>query len=174
MAIKDYLLTSRFGDLDSMHPLPHKGLDVALPLYTPVEALEDAVVVSVATNDILGNHIRLKTTDGKIIIYGHLAEFKCKENDLVYKGQIIALSGGKPGMQGAGHSNGAHLHLTLIENGVTVNPEPYLFGQQQDNSSTLIFPLMIILLFIVAYKARKWLFYGLGIFFVVGVVFLAS
>lgn len=174
MAIKDYPLTSRFGDLDSMHPLPHKGLDIALPLYTPCEALEDSVVVSVATNDILGNHIRLKTIDGKIIIYGHLAEFKVKENDLVYKGQIIALSGGKPGMKGAGHSNGAHLHLTLIENGVTVNPEPYLFGQQQEILNPLILPVVIILLFIIGYKARKWLFYGLGIFLLIGVVFLVS
>ena len=173
MAITDYPLTSRFNEVDSFHKTPHKGLDIALPLYTPVEALNNAVVVYVGTNDILGNHTRLQLNDGKIIVYGHLAEFKVKEDQMVFKGEVIGLSGGQPGMQGAGKSNGAHLHLTLIENGVPVNPEHYLFDQQ-DISSPLIFPLMIILVLIGIWKAKRFLFYGLGIFAVLLVIFIAS
>jgi len=174
MAIIDYPITSNYGDIDSMHKLPHKGMDFGLPLYTPVEAIQDATVSYVGTNDILGNHVKLKLYNGDIIIYGHLAQFKVNLNDKVYKGDIIALSGGLPGMQGAGHSNGPHLHLTSIRDGVTVNPEPYLLGEQQNNSSPLIFPIMLILILIVCWKIKKWLFYGLGLFALIGIVFLVS
>lgn len=174
MAISDFRVTSDWNEIDSMHKTPHMGIDYALPLYTPTEAIQDATVIYIGTNDILGNHIKLKLNNNDIIIYGHLAEIKVNVNDKVFKGDIIALSGGLPGMQEAGHSDGPHLHITAIRDGVTVNPEPYVSGQIYDDTYSLAFPIIVILLLTVCWKIKKWLFYGLGFFFLVGVIFLSS
>jgi murein DD-endopeptidase MepM/ murein hydrolase activator NlpD len=178
MAIINYPTTTKFHEVDNFHPLPHSGTDYAMPLLTPVEALEDAVVTSVSTNDMLGNNIRLKTHDGKIIVYGHLAEFKVKENQVVSKGDIIGLSGGKPGIQGSGHSTGPHLHLSVYaSNGSLEDPNLYLINQTQQHnnlSSPLIFPVIAILLLFVVFKMRRVFFYGLSIFAVLLVIFIAS
>lgn len=175
MSIQDFKITSGFHEIDNFHSSPHQGVDYALPLYTDVEAIADGKIISVSTNDILGNHIRLQLNNGDIIIYGHLSSFEVKQNDVVHKGQIIGLSGGVPGMQGAGHSTGAHLHLTAIRDGITVNPEPYLLGNvQPDNSSELVFWVMIILMLVIFWRFRGILLYGLSIFGILILVYVFS
>lgn len=174
--IINYPTTTKFHETDFFHPLPHTGTDYALPLFSPVEALEDSVVVSISTNDMLGNNIRLKAYDGKIIVYGHLASYKVKVGDKVSKGDIIALSGGKPGMQGSGHSTGAHLHLSVYNSqGILVDPMPYVIQQEQkSNSSPLVFPIMIILILVMMWKFKKYVLYGIGIILLLTVIFLVS
>ena len=45
MAIQDYKITSKFHEIDSMHPVNgHTGTDYALPQNTPLEAISDGII----------------------------------------------------------------------------------------------------------------------------------
>jgi len=175
MAITDYPITSDWNEIDNMHPINgHTGIDYALPQNTPLEAISDGIITGVSTNEMLGNNIRFKTPEGEIIVYGHLSSFKSKVNDVIHKGDIIGYSGGDPKIQPSGHSSGSHLHLSVYNNeGVIVNPEPYVLGQAQaDNYSLFLFPVMLIMLFIIFYKFRKIFAYGLTVFLILLVIFI--
>lgn len=178
MTMKGFPYTTKFKEIDNFHPNPHSGLDIALPLYSPIEALKDGEIYQVATNNMLGNHIRLKTYDNEIIVYGHIAVYNCVVGQKVKKGEVIALSGGDPKMKNQGHTTGPHLHLSIYQNGTLVDPAPYVInynkGVQDSSSSPFLFPLMIVLLLIIAYKARKWLFYLACIILLISVIFLVS
>jgi len=114
MAIQDYKITSKFHEIDSMHPVNgHTGTDYALPQNTPLEAISDGIITGVSTNEMLGNNIRYKTSSGEVIVYGHLSSFKAKVGDIIHKGDIIGMSGGDPKIQPSGRSNGSHLHLSV-------------------------------------------------------------
>ena len=52
--------------------------------------------------------------------YGHLSEFNVKVGDKVSKGQVIAKSGD------TGISTGPHLHLTVREDKIPVDPKKYV------------------------------------------------
>lgn len=51
--------------------------------------------------------------------YGHLSQYYVKVGDKVNAGQIIGKSGN------TGISTGPHLHLTIKENGLPVDPQKY-------------------------------------------------
>ena len=177
MAIIDYPITSKFGEKDNMHPINgHTGIDYALPQNTPLEAISDGIIIGTSTNEMLGNNIRYKTPNGEVIVYGHLLLFKSKIGDVIHKGDIIGMSGGDPKIQPSGHSSGSHLHLSVYgKDGILVNPEPYVLGQVQvDNSSPFLFPVMLIILFIVFYKFRKLFAYGLAVFLILLIIFIVS
>ena len=53
-------------------------------------------------------------------LFGHLNSFYVKVGDTVKKGQVIAKSGN------TGISTGPHLHLTIRENNVPVDPCKYI------------------------------------------------
>jgi len=74
---------------------------------------------------------------------------------MIHKGDIIGYSGGNPKIQPSGRSNGSHLHLSVYnKDGILVDPEPYILGQvQQGNSSPFLFPVMLIMLFIIFYDS---------------------
>ena len=61
--------------------------------------------------------------NGKRVVseYGHLSSFLVKSGDRVKQGQVIAKSGN------TGVSSGPHLHLTIRENTIPVDPKKYLF-----------------------------------------------
>ena len=60
--------------------------------------------------------------NGKHVIseYGHLSKCNVKVGDKIKQGQIIAKSGN------TGTSEGPHLHITIRENKIQVNPRKYL------------------------------------------------
>ena len=176
MAITDYPITSGWHEIDRVHSSSHSGCDYALPQNTPLEAILDGIVIGVSTNDILGNNIRFKTPDGKIIVYGHLSQFKVKEGDYIHKNQVIGLSGGMPNTVGGGRSTGPHLHLSVYgSDGILVDPAPFVINQAQyNNSSPFLFPVMIIILFIIFWKLKKYIFYGIAILLLLGVIFISS
>ena len=176
MAITDYKTTTKFQEKDWFHPNPHSGTDYAIPLYTPLEAISDGIITGVSTNEILGNNIRYKTPEGEIIVYGHLSSFKAKIGDVIHKGDIIGMSGGDPRIQPSGHSSGPHLHLSVYGiDGILVDPTPYVLNQvQHDNSSPFLFPIMLIILFIITWKFRRLFIYGIVIILGLFVIFIVS
>ena len=172
--ITDYRITTNFGEIDWFHSKPHQGIDLATPTGTKIYA-KDSGIVSLTIDNLLGNTVRLKLNNGDIIVYGHLSKFEVKNGQYVKQGDLLGLTGGAVGSINSGRTTGPHVHVSHYHEGVLIDPTNYLFHhEQQSILSPLIFPIMIILLLFIGYKARKWLFYLLGIFILIGIVFLVS
>ena len=98
----------------------HAGLDFGVPVGTPVKAVTDAVVLSVAWDPRgYGNYITLQLPDGTLVIYGHLSQVLIPAGP-VAAGQVVALSGD------TGHSTGPHLHFELRGPTGPFDPRPWL------------------------------------------------
>jgi murein DD-endopeptidase MepM/ murein hydrolase activator NlpD len=83
---------------------PHYGVDVAVPVGTPVKA-PAAGVVSLAENDMYftGGTLMLDHGQGVASAFLHLSKLKVKVGDVVKQGQVIAESGM------TGRATGPHL-----------------------------------------------------------------
>ena len=110
------LLTSSFGP---SHPL---GIDVAIPIGTPVVAASGGTVTFVGGNPCCsyGYHIIIDNGAGYETLYGHLSGFSVKKGDKVAGGQRIGTSGN------SGASTGPHLHFELHRGGRVQDPMQYL------------------------------------------------
>lgn len=104
------------------HPItkkvrPHKGVDFALPIGTPIIAPADGVVEHVAYQARgAGRYIKLRHGGQYTTVYMHLSRQLVKVGQQVRKGERIALSGN------TGGSTGPHLHYEFYINGNAVNP----------------------------------------------------
>lgn len=122
----------------------HNGLDLGIPVGTPVFAAEAGKVVAVDNNDRsywqkyqYGQYILIEHPNNLTTLYAHLSAVDVKKGDAVKRGDLIGYSGN------TGYSTGPHLHFGvywrpsvlfknlppakgLVPIGVTVNPEDYL------------------------------------------------
>lgn len=110
------------------HLFAHSGLDIATPQGTPVAAAAPGVVAWARTGSDYGNYIMIIHANGLATLYAHLSRFDVSQDDYVSRGQIIGLSGGRPGTQGAGLSTGSHLHFEVRKAGIPDDPMKYLSG----------------------------------------------
>lgn len=103
----------------------HWGLDFRAYLGTPIRSIAPGRVILVG-NDFYyaGNCVYLDHGNGVISVSMHMSRVLVKEGDMVEGGQKIGLSGS------TGRSTGAHLHLSVFAQGVSVDPEP-LFEMQE-------------------------------------------
>ncbi|MDE5833206.1 MAG: M23 family metallopeptidase [Desulfovibrio sp.] len=104
------------GELKSVH----KGLDLRGAAGTPIKACADG---RVALSDNLyysGNTVYLNHGDGVFTAYLHMSKPLVKTGDMVKKGDVIGLVGA------TGRVTGPHLHLSLIAQGQSVDPQPML------------------------------------------------
>lgn len=104
----------------------HSGLDIAVPQGTAIGASAPGVVAWVKTGKQYGNYVMIIHANGMSTLYAHMSRMDVKQDEYVTRGQVIGLSGGKPGTQGAGFSTGPHLHFELRKNGIPVDPMDYL------------------------------------------------
>ncbi len=120
---KEFKLASTFGM--QFHPIfgrhkMHKGIDLIVPVGTPIVATSDGVVVSVTTHRSgYGKHIIIKHDDQYQSLYAHLSEFKVKAGQKVKKGALIGWSGN------TGASTAPHLHYEVMKDGKHVDPKEY-------------------------------------------------
>jgi murein DD-endopeptidase MepM/ murein hydrolase activator NlpD len=101
----------------------HKGIDVALPVGTPLKAVMDGTVSAAGSGSgerSYGLYVVIQHSGGKSTLYAHMSKINCKVGDKVVKGQIIGLSGN------TGFSTGPHLHFELRVNGSHTNPAAYV------------------------------------------------
>lgn len=103
----------------------HSGIDIAIPIGTPIKAIADGKIVAARIGMKgygTGVFVDHGIINGKHIVseYGHLSNYNVKIGDNIKKGQIIAQSGN------TGISTGPHLHLTIRENNVPVDPKKYV------------------------------------------------
>ncbi|MBT0728272.1 murein DD-endopeptidase MepM [Rosenbergiella australiborealis] len=96
---------------------PHRGVDFAVPIGTPVLAVGDGEVV-VANNieGAAGKYVAIRHGRQYTTRYMHLSRLLVKPGQKVKRGDRIALSGN------TGRSTGPHLHFEIWINNQAVNP----------------------------------------------------
>lgn len=121
-------ITAHFHDSD--YPFrryfEHPGTDIRAYVGTPVKAAAGGYVAWNKTGKQYGNYTMIIHPGGIATIYAHLSKFVAKPDTYVERGDVIGLSGGRPGDQGAGLSTGPHLHFEVRQNGIPVNAENFL------------------------------------------------
>ncbi|HEY8889438.1 MAG TPA: M23 family metallopeptidase [Clostridium sp.] len=113
-------VTAKFGAIDSIHKIPHSGVDIGAPLATPAQSLTNGVVDRIINDNIIGNGIGVKLDSGKEMVYGHLSKINITYGQNVKVGDVLGLTGN------TGRSTGPHIHIGLISNGQYLDPSNYL------------------------------------------------
>ncbi len=104
----------------------HPGVDIAVPVGTPVRAAAGGYIAFNRTGKQYGNYVMIVHAGGVATVYAHLSKFVAKPDTYVDRGEIIGYSGGRPGDAGAGLSTGPHLHFEMRQDGIPVDPTPFL------------------------------------------------
>jgi len=105
----------------------HLGVDIKAPIGTPVHAVANGKVLKVMQNSAgFGMHVLIEHTDVPLIdsnetttlysAYAHLSNTLVTKNQIVKKGEKIALTGN------TGTSTGPHLHFQIDKNTVPWHP----------------------------------------------------
>ncbi|MCH9716035.1 MAG: M23 family metallopeptidase, partial [Gammaproteobacteria bacterium] len=115
-------ISSSFN-LSRMHPIlkkrrPHRGIDLAAPIGTPIHATSDGRITSIGYDDGYGNKIKIQHTGPYESLYAHLLKFKkgLKRGDMVNRGDIIGYVGQ------TGLADGPHCHYEFRVNQQPKNP----------------------------------------------------
>ena len=104
----------------------HPGIDLPIPVGTPVKAAAGGYVAWNKTGKQYGNYVMVVHPGGIATVYAHLSAFGPKPDTYVERGDVIGYSGGRSGDPGAGLSTGPHLHFEVRQNGIPVNPASFL------------------------------------------------
>ncbi len=112
-------LTSRYG---RRWGRMHKGIDIAGPIGTPINAAADGTVIASGWNSGgYGNLVEIRHSDGTTTRYGHNSRLSVSVGQTVRQGQQLAEMGS------TGHSTGSHLHFEIRPSGgAAVNPIAHL------------------------------------------------
>lgn len=104
----------------------HSGLDIAVPQGSAIGAAAPGIVAWAKTGRDYGNYVMIVHANGLATLYAHMSRIDVVQDQYVTRGEIIGLSGGRPGSQGAGFSTGPHVHFEVREDGIPVDPYKYL------------------------------------------------
>ncbi|OGL95172.1 hypothetical protein A2348_02515 [Candidatus Uhrbacteria bacterium RIFOXYB12_FULL_58_10] len=108
------------------HLFEHPGIDLPVPLGTPVLSAAPGYVAWTRTGNMYGNYVMVIHSNGIATLYAHLSKVSVSQDQFVSRGSTLGLSGGVPGTPGAGLSTGAHLHFEVRLNGIPTDPLNYL------------------------------------------------
>ncbi len=121
-------VTRLYGDT-TFDGKPHNGTDFRAAQGTPVKAMLDGTIEGIGNTDEMnvqlrregksicvsyGRWVLIKYNNGLSSVYAHLSASIVKTGQNIRVGDIIGYSGGTPGVQGSGYSNGPHLHVGLF------------------------------------------------------------
>ena len=115
-------ISSRFN-MRRLHPVrktvrPHRGIDYAAPIGTPILAAGDGRINTATRNRANGRYIIINHGQQFVTKYLHLSKFArgIKAGKRVKQGQVIGYVGA------TGLVTGPHLHYEFLVNGVHMNP----------------------------------------------------
>jgi murein DD-endopeptidase MepM/ murein hydrolase activator NlpD len=94
----------------------HSGLDIAVPVGSPIRAAGGGVVIELGDDPEYGLYILLDHPDDYQSLYGHASRLLVEQGDTVAAGQVIALAGS------TGRSTGPHLHFEIRRGGRPIDP----------------------------------------------------
>jgi len=123
----------------------HRGIDIAVPVGTPVRATRKGRVVFAGDRRGYGSTVIVEHSNGDRTLYGHNSLVRVHSGELVESGSVVAFSGN------TGRSTGPHVHFEQLPNShPTVDPaeieeaelpqlvdnseQRYLFEQKLDES----------------------------------------
>ena len=116
------VITSRYGSNDSVRDHTHAGLDISAPYGTSIKAAAAGTVTySGNANDGFGNYVIISHGNGVVTVYAHCSSLLVSAGQTVSQGEVIAKVGS------TGNSTGNHLHFEVRKNGITYNPENYVY-----------------------------------------------
>jgi murein DD-endopeptidase MepM/ murein hydrolase activator NlpD len=98
----------------------HAGIDLAVPVGTPVVAAASGTVIVAGWLGGYGNLVVIDHGNGIATAYGHNTSVTVGVGQSVAQGQLISYSGS------TGHSTGPHVHFEVRINGTPVDPLGYL------------------------------------------------
>ncbi len=120
--LREVVVTSPYGYNRKTGPysIAHKGTDYKAPTGTKIVAMNSGVVRAVKNSKTYGKTIIIDHGQGLLTFYLHLSKFNVKVGQIVKRRQLIGLSGD------TGYSMGAHLHLTVRVNNISIDPEKFM------------------------------------------------
>jgi murein DD-endopeptidase MepM/ murein hydrolase activator NlpD len=100
----------------------HNGLDIAVPVGTPIQTTMDGQIVHAGWNNQgYGNLVIVEYGEYRTY-YAHLSSIPVSVGETVKAGATIGLSGN------TGNSTGPHLHYEIRRNKVPIDPTAATFG----------------------------------------------
>ena len=103
----------------------HRGLDLRGAKGSPIRACADGVVALVDNLYFSGNAVYINHGNGVFSSYLHMSKPLVQPGERVERGQVIGLVGA------TGRVTGPHLHLGLVVQGESVDPQPLLAPAEQ-------------------------------------------
>jgi murein DD-endopeptidase MepM/ murein hydrolase activator NlpD len=89
----------------------HRGIDIAVPVGTPVRATRKGRIVSAGPRSGYGSTVIIEHANGDRTLYGHNSIVRVQPGDLVESGTVVAFSGN------TGRSTGPHVHFEQLPSG---------------------------------------------------------
>ncbi len=130
---KEYPITQEFGHTEFARTSGyyanqwHPGIDIGVPLGTPLYAPVSGTIEIAGPYGGYGNAVGIRTADGYFLLLGHLDSVAVTPGQSVQVGTFI----GKSGNTGA--STGPHLHIEVrTPDGRIIDPRTY-FNVKQNN-----------------------------------------
>lgn len=111
-------ITAGFHDLAYLKQFgrEHEGIDIAVPIGTPVQTTMAGRVVWAGNRGEWGNVVAVENGEW-MVIFAHLSQVLVKENEIVRSGEIVGLSGS------SGNSTGPHVHYEVRHDGHPITHE---------------------------------------------------
>jgi murein DD-endopeptidase MepM/ murein hydrolase activator NlpD len=104
------------GVLTQRYHRYHLGIDIGVPIGTPVIATHSGTVIYADWNDIGYGYLVILQSGSFITYYAHNSSFNVVQGQLVGVGSVLAWSGS------TGNSSGPHVHYETRINDVNVDP----------------------------------------------------
>jgi murein DD-endopeptidase MepM/ murein hydrolase activator NlpD len=104
------------GSSDQAHP----GIDIAIPMGTPIRAAGGGTVAAAGDDPEYGRFILITHPDGYQSMYGHASRVLVLPGQVVSAGEVIGLSGS------TGRSTAPHLHFEIRHGGRSIDPRSML------------------------------------------------
>ncbi len=123
MPVAGGYISSYFGErVDPIngHRSFHPGLDIAVPMGTPVHAVAEGIVTYAGVRRGYGKVVEIDHGDGYMTRYAHNSKLLVHPGEHVRVGQVISDSGD------TGRSTGPHVHFEVWYKGRVVNPLAYV------------------------------------------------
>ncbi len=115
------IITSRYGSRSARRSSSHTGLDIATSTGTPITPIAAGTVTYAGVKGSYGNLVIINHGNGIQSYYAHCHQIYATVGQKVEKNTVISTVGS------TGNSTGPHLHLEIRQNGMTLNPENYVY-----------------------------------------------
>jgi murein DD-endopeptidase MepM/ murein hydrolase activator NlpD len=122
------IITSLFGPRWGRF---HNGIDIGIPIGTPVHAYEAGTVIFSGYSNRLGKMVIIEHENNLLTRYGHFSKHLVSLGDWVEKGEPIGLSGN------TGYSTGPHVHFEIHEDSMLRDPLVFIKSRTQPGGPVL-------------------------------------